>query len=60
MGTVCLTAQIHAYVPSDPLFSRSWALQELLLSPRILVFDKPDRFFQAYDLKPYYSLRSLD
>jgi hypothetical protein len=40
MGTVYLAAQVLSYWPNDPLFSRGWALQELLLSPRILVYDK--------------------
>jgi hypothetical protein len=31
---------VFCYRPHDPLFTRGWALQELLLSPRVLLFDE--------------------
>ena len=40
MGTVFLAAKVTSYWPRDHLFTRGWALQELLLSPRILMYDK--------------------
>ncbi|CZR58734.1 uncharacterized protein PAC_08626 [Phialocephala subalpina] len=35
----------------DPLYSRAWALQERMLSPRVLIFGSEDTYCECYDLR---------
>ncbi|KAH9203395.1 heterokaryon incompatibility protein-domain-containing protein [Leptodontidium sp. 2 PMI_412] len=40
-GTIYIAAETYRKVEmNEPLFSRGWAFQEFLLSPRVIVFDK--------------------
>ena len=38
LGSISLAAPIYTYNPAQPLDSRGWALQEFLLSPRLLMY----------------------
>lgn len=50
IGTISLTPKEYGLQPREPLYSRAWALQEFLLSPRLLIFGTREVIWQCTEL----------
>lgn len=46
-GAISLTPKLYGLQPKEPLYKRAWALQEFLLSPRLLVFGTYEATYQC-------------
>jgi hypothetical protein len=54
LGSISLTGNIYARNPNHPLDGRGWALQEFLLSPRVLMYGEKELtwHYQTENFKP--------